>query len=377
MVSRVQSISFSSKGSARARSARKTDEPARAIPEFFFGPENALLSAAVEPLVRGDKCPFQPLVFVGPSGVGKSHLASGIAASATNHPILHLSAADFAREATAVTNPVDAADRHRTLHAVETLILEDVHQLKKKPAAQAALSTLFDALVARGATVIVTSDRLPAKLEGFSPALVGRLSSGLVVTLSPPCPAVRKAMIAHIADCEGLSISSGATERLSTAPLASWNELRGALLALRFASGQNNTPIRATDVRRYLAEKPDPDTPEIRDIAIAAAKHFGLSLSDLRSASRRRTVVDARNITAHLARTHLGQSLQQIGQYLGGRDHTTILHGIRKVDEQLERDPALRQTLDELMQSIVANPRSQSWKTRRTTVHSLSPSDAT
>ena len=371
VVSRVETISFGAGGVSLGPNNTQPPQAAtdsRAVPDFFFGQENALLRASVAPLIHSGTCPFRPLVLVGPSGVGKSHLAAGIAAATVGVSVTHLSAADFARQATEATSPVDAAARHRALHGIETLILEDVHQLAKKPAAQTALATLLDALLARDATVIITLNRPPAKLEHFSPTLVDRLSAGLVLSLSPPSPVVRRAMIAHIADREQVKISSGAADRLAEAPLASWNEIRGALLELRFAGGQSRATIRLTDIRRYLAEKPAPGAPDVRDITLTVAKHFGLWLSDLQSPSRRRGVVDARNIAAYIARKNTAQSLQQLGQYLGGRDHTTILHGIRKVEQQLEEDPAQRQVIADLLDKLFQQQQLGMWKSCQTPV---------
>jgi chromosomal replication initiator protein len=376
LVSSVQSISFGSSDVSLGSNSTQTGGCAREVPEFFFGPENALLGVSVEPLIRSGTCPFRPLVLVGPSGVGKSHLASGIATTiADGKSIVQFTAADFARQVTETTSPVEAAEHHRSLHQAETLILEDLHQLAKKPAAQIALASLLDALVARHATVIITSNCLPAKLENFTPALVDRLSSGLVVSLAPPSKSVRRAMITHIADREQLNLSSGAADRLAEAELNTWNELRGALLELRFVRGQDGSSIRLTDVRRYLAEQPAPHAIEIREIALAVAKHFSLRLGDLQSASRRRGVVDARNITAYLTRQSTGQSLQQIGQFLGGRDHTTILHGIRKFEQQLSTDPAQRQLVEDLKHQI--QPQANAWKNCRPTVRRSSSSDGT
>ena len=389
MVSSVESISFGTSSTALASDNTHSSDRGCAsstlptsvntqctvntaqhtVPDFLFGPENALLRVSVEPLVRNAECAFRPLVFVGPSGIGKSHLATGIAA-ATTARVVHLAAADFARQATEEKSPADAADRFRSLHRAEVLIVEDVHRLAKKTAAQTALASLLDALVARDATIIVTSNVAPAKLPNFTPALIDRLTAGLVVALAPPSPAVRRAMIAHIADREQLEITSDAADQLADAPLASWNEIRGTLLELRFANGSNDASIRVADVRRLLADKPASTAPDIRDLAVAVAKHFGLRLSDLQGRSRRRGVVDARNITAFLARKSTSLSLQQIGQYLGGRDHTTILHGIRKIEQQLAEDPVRRQVIEDLMPDSL-------WKTCPTTVNTLLSNDDT
>ncbi|MCG8585977.1 MAG: DnaA/Hda family protein [Pirellulales bacterium] len=343
VVSSVRTISFESCSLPDARAPKD-----RAVPRFFFGSENALLESAIEPLVRTRECPFCPLVLVGPTGVGKSHLAAGIATSVTDSgALVHMNAVDFARHIGESQGPVEAAERHQQLHGTQALVLEDIHRLAKKSAAQAALSTLLDTLTTARATVVLTSNVQPGMPAGFSPALADRLSAGLVVSIVPPGPSVRRAMISHLANREAIAITAAAADRLAESSLVTWNDIRGALLSLRFTASDAN--IRLPDVRRFLAESPASSAPEIRDIAVAVAKRYDLPLGELKGPSRRRTVVDARNITAFLARQWTGQSLQQIGHFLGGRDHTTILHGIRKIERRLAEDSALRATLDELM----------------------------
>ncbi len=372
MVSSVDSISFepsvTSLGSRGTKQPHRADAAPRAVPDFLFGPENALLDVSIRPLVRSGECAYRPLVLVGPSGVGKSHLAAGVAAVCSpDASTIQISAADFARQTTETTDPVTAAEHHRALHSARMLIFENLQHLVKKDAAQRALVSLIDSLVQQQATVVITSNSSPAKLPNMSPALVDRLSAGLLVSLSPPSPAVRRAMVRHIADREQLDISARAADRLAAAPLVSWNELRGALLELRFATGVT-AAIRLTDVKRYLAEQPETGAPAIRDIALAVAKRFGVRLSDLRGPTRRRGVVEARNITAFLARKGTSLSLQRIGNYLGGRDHTTILHGIRQAERRMAEDPARRQLVENLMESISPQCRIDSWKNCHTAV---------
>ena len=376
MVSSVESISFEPNPKLLGSSGTQTlcaDAAARAVPDFLFGPENALLDVAVRPLVTSGECSYRPLVLIGPSGVGKSHLADGIAAVCSPAAAtVHISAADFARQVTETTDPVDAAGKHRKLHGAQALVFENLHQLAKKDAAQTALVKLMDSLVAREATIVVTANTSPAKLPGLLPALVDRLSAGLLVSLAPPSPAVRRAMVRHIADREHLDISPRAADRLAEAPLASWNELRGALLELRFAADAVSAAIELRAVKRYLAAKSDPDTPQIHEIALSVAKHFGVRLADIRGPSRRRGVVEARNTAAFLTRNSTEMSLQQIGEYLGGRDHTTILHGIRQVESRISEDASHRQLIENLAEKISPHCAAQSWKTCRKPVRGTS-----
>jgi chromosomal replication initiator protein len=131
--------------------------------------------------------------------------------------------------------------------------------------------------------------------------------------------------------------------------------LLGALMELTMASEANGKPIDAECIRRYIANHSREKQLTIRDIAVVTAKYFGLKLADLKSPSRRKEIVSARNLAVYIARQLANLSLAQIGDYFGGRDHTTILHSLRKTDKLVKTDPGTREALVELRRLIAMN----------------------
>ena len=129
-------------------------------------------------------------------------------------------------------------------------------------------------------------------------------------------------------------------------------ELLGAMLQLEVPARQEGRRVDARRVREFLSRRDEALRPKLRDIAALTARHFSLRLADLRGASRRRLVVAARDVAIYVCRQLTSESLGRIGEYFGGRDHTTVLHACRKAQEQMDADPAIRQAIDQLQRKL-------------------------
>jgi chromosomal replication initiator protein len=132
-------------------------------------------------------------------------------------------------------------------------------------------------------------------------------------------------------------------------------ELAGALLQLMMPAELEGDEVDLETARQYLAERNLMRQPSLHEIALATARHFAIRLSDLRSPVRRRSLVAARGVAVYLARRLTHESLQQIGSYFGGRDHTTVMHSYRKTEELIDRDPAIREAVESLQKSLWKN----------------------
>jgi chromosomal replication initiator protein len=323
---------------------------------FLAGPENRLVIAAVRGMfdhTLGPVPAWSPLVLIGPAGVGKSHLARGLAAEyQRQHPeaCVCQSAAEFGQ---------DYAQAHRTRSVVafrqrnrsaEMLVIEDVHRLARKPATQQELVRTLDALADRSSQAVVTSRRLPRDVPGLCPALVSRLEGGLQVTLSIPGPATRLAILQRAAQQREIAVAPATLKILADGLEASVLELLGALTSLAAEHGQRGTPVDASTMRQYLLRSARPAA--LRNIALRTSGYFKLKLADLKSPSRSRNLVLARDVAIYLSRQLTGKSFQCIGAYYGGRDHSTVMHSYRKADELAKTDPAVRLAVAELRQQL-------------------------
>jgi chromosomal replication initiator protein len=359
MVEAIVDIPLSGKGLACPGADAK---PARAngvLRHFLAGPENRLVEVVVRNVLEEKPNGYNPIVLYGPSGTGKSHLALGLAAewkTKNRRRMECVTAVDFARELNDAIE-TQAVEEFRTKYRqVGLLVFEDIGQLvnnaSEKLNAQDEFVHTMDALIARGSWVIVTSAAAPGAMTGILPALQSRLTAGLTVPLAPPEPTTRLAIINHLAALRKIELSDAVAKTLAEGFSGTVPELMGALTQLDVPARRNGSGINNKAVRSLLSRRVDERKPNIHAIALATARHFGLKISELRSPSRQRAVVTARDVAAYLARNMLKCSFEQTGQYFGGRDHTTMMHSWQKMESLLNTEPAMRHELDEIEQEI-------------------------
>ena len=320
--------------------------------EFFAGPENCLIEPAIAGVLGRQPAPYNPLVLYGPSGTGKSHLARGLAAtwksSFPQSRVAYATAVDFAREMSEAFVTQAVEDFRARYRGVSLAVFEDVGELADKPAAQEELLRTLDAVVQRGGQVVVTVPSAPREIAGFLPALQSRLSAGLCLPLALPGPDTRLAILERWSKLREVEMADSLLKLLAKGLAGTVPELLGAMLQLEVPAREKGRPINAHQIRDLLSRRDSTLRPKLRDIATLTARHFGLKLDDLRGDSRRRPVVVARDVAIYLCRQLTRESLARIGEYFGGRDHTTVLHACRKAAELLQTDPAIREAIDRL-----------------------------
>ena len=319
---------------------------------FVVGPENRLVEVAVRAVL--DESPkntkkYNPLLLYGASGSGKSHLALGLAtafrAKYRRRAVVCTTGVDFARDLTdAIETQATDEFRHRHRHA-GLLVVEDLTRLAEKEVAQLELLNTLDAVLAAGHRVIATATMAPGQWPRMIPSLQSRLGAGLTVPLLPPAAAARLAILRQVTQQRRIGLPESAARLLADGLKVTVPELIGALTELDMHAQMNGTLIDAEAALAYLAKRHRADQVDLPDIARATARAFSLKLSQLRSRTRRREVVTARGVAMYLARQLTDKSLEQIGNYFGGRDHTTVLHGCRKTEALLQTEPELQQAV--------------------------------
>lgn len=350
--------SQSAAGSApRGRGNSATVEP------LLFGPENALVRC-LESLVHQTPVSFNPLVFIGGTGTGKTSLATLLVELRAEHlrtsHVFRTTGADFARASSHALDTDSIAEYRGRMGRADIVLIDDLHRLASRAAPLEELQNRLDGWLKRGSLVVVTMKQLPAETEGLSPGVISRLSAGLCVPLLPPDQSTRAALLAHYADQEQLTLSSDARNRLiqrtaSSPTLITAGALRHALLQLAHLSSTNQRPIDETLIDELLADHLPDEKATLRRIAAAVAKHFDISLSAMKGDCRQRNLVLARGVAIHLCRQFTSASFATIGELLGKRDHTTILHSARKIADQIDHDSELRQHVETLRQQLTAS----------------------
>lgn len=323
--------------------------------EYIGGEENMLARVAAQTLLAGPE-KFNPLVLFGPTGVGKTHLALGLVErwkhAHRDRKAIVTTGADFAR-AYAEEVETDSLAEMRDKHlAADLLLIDDVQELAGKRAAQQELQYLLDILVAEGRRVVITARQAPGEIAQFSEALASRLAAGLCVPLAAPGTLARRAILANLAALHEAPLAGPAldllTERLAgTAPT-----LNHVIVELQHASRRGKREIDCAAVHEFLAEQSADQRPTLRAITSVVARYFKLKTADLKGPSRRTGVVEARSLAMYLARRLTDESLEQVGQHFGGRDHTTVLHACRKTESLVETDDDTKHMIEELIEQI-------------------------
>jgi chromosomal replication initiator protein len=316
-----------------AVAARAVDAPPR-LTEFVAGPENSLAGAALGPFLDRGETIYSPLVIYGPHASGKSHLACGLAdwwrARYPDAAVVCLAGSEFAQQYVAALAD-DRLDAWRDeLAAAQLFVLDDLSELADKRSAQQELLRLLDALDEAGSLVVITARTLPSHWPALAAALRSRLSAGLALPLALPARATRREILARLAAAHGVPLSARVLDSLAGQLTGSVPALAAAILELQLTAAAENRAVDAARVRQLVAGRTAASKHTVREIAVLSARYFGLKLADLKSPARHRSLVAARGVAMYLARRLTTESLEQIGDFFGGRDHTTVLHACRR-----------------------------------------------
>ena len=329
-----------------------------ALPQFVAGPENHLIEVAVTAVLEEPPSTYNPLVLNGPSGSGKTHLSGGLfrawKALHPRQPAVMVTATDFVREYREALETKTDGQFLVPYTRTRLLVMEDLDELNGgRSSVQQVLSVLIDQLLSGGVWIVVTSRTPPARLSGIHKSLQSRLTSGLTVPLALPDAATRLAILSQVATLRGLSIGEDVLQTLAEGLALPVPELVGALVQLEGEARLSGCPITVAATQRLLAERRATRRPTLAQIAKATGRQYGVSVADLRGASRRRAIVTARNVAMYLSRNLTENSLDRIGGYFGNRDHTTVSHGCHRVEQRLQVEPFVRDTVSELQAKLL------------------------
>jgi chromosomal replication initiator protein len=324
---------------------------------FVGGKPNELAHAAARRVAEGGPVTFNPLFLYGGVGLGKTHLMHAIAHELqARHPelrVLYLSAEQFMYRFVQALREKQIMDFKEMFRSVDVLMVDDVQFIAGKESTQEEFFHTFNALVDQNKQIVISADRAPGEIKDLEERIKSRLQCGLVVDLHPTDYELRLGILQQKVDhyrgqYPGLKLADGVLEFLAHRISTNVRVLEGALTRLfAFASlvGREITLELAQDCLADVLRASDRKV-TIEDIQRKVAEHYSIRLSDMIGPKRVRTIARPRQVAMYLAKTLTTRSLPDIGRRFGGRDHTTIMHGVRKVEELKATDSQLAEDID-------------------------------
>ncbi|MBX9805279.1 MAG: chromosomal replication initiator protein DnaA [Alphaproteobacteria bacterium] len=333
-------------------------DPRFTFDNFVVGKPNELAYAAALRVAESQTAQFNPLFLYGGVGLGKTHLMHAIAWHIkTHHPkrrVIYLSAEKFMYQFIRALRYKDTVSFKEQFRSVDVLMIDDVQFISGKETTQEEFFHTFNALVDQNHQIIISADKSPSDLEGMEERLKSRLGWGLVADIHPTTYELRLGILHAKADTLNIPIPKDVMEFLARKISSNIRELEGALnriVAHATLVGREITLETTHEVLRDLLKANDRRV-TIEDIQKRVAEYYGIKISDMQSARRSQNVARPRQVAMYLAKALTSRSLPEIGRKFGGRDHTTVLHAVRKVEEVRTQDREFSEDLDILRRTL-------------------------
>jgi chromosomal replication initiator protein len=332
---------------------------------FVVGRSNTLAHAAARQVAvarRGDAVLFNPLYVHAGVGLGKTHLLQSIAwagNATTDRKVLYLTAEKFMYGFVSALRTQTALAFKEALRGIDVLVIDDLQFLQGK-STQAEFSHTLNALIDAGRQVVIAADRPPSDLESLDDRVRSRLAGGLVVEMGSLGEELRLEILKSRAAAArvhhpGFEVPSSVLAFIARSVTHNGRDLEGALNRLLAHSKLTGQPVTLELAEREVRDLIRPQEPrrvKIEDIQRIVARHYNVSRGDLLSSRRTANVVRPRQVAMYLAKTLTLRSLPEIGRRFGGRDHTTVLHAVRKIENLVGNDTSLAEEIETLKRQL-------------------------
>jgi chromosomal replication initiator protein len=330
---------------------------------FVVGKPNELAHAAARRVAEACVCPihtvpFNPLFLYGGVGLGKTHLMHAVAwhvrKQAGDRKVIYLSAEKFMYQFIRALRFKSTMDFKEQFRSVDLLMIDDVQFISGKESTQEEFFHTFNALVDDNRQIVISADKSPSDLEGMEERMRSRLGWGLVADLHPTTYELRLGILQSKAEQNALRIPQKVMEFLAHKITSNVRELEGALNRIKAHVQLVGRDVTLESLHEVLHDllRAHERRVTIDEIQRRVAEHFNIRLSEMTSERRARAVARPRQVAMYLAKQLTSRSLPQIGQKFGGRDHTTVMHAVRKIEELQATDPALAEDVELLRRML-------------------------
>jgi chromosomal replication initiator protein len=304
---------------------------------------------------------FNPLMLFSETGMGKTHLVQAIGnmikQNSRNKVVLYVPVEKFINQFVDSVRTNSNQDFLNFYQHVDVLIVDDVQFLENKQKTQEIFFTIFNHLHQLGKQIILTSDRAPKDLKGMDERLLSRFKWGLSCDLQQPDFETRLAILEHMMYADGISLSRDVVEYVAHNINTNIRELQGALVSLLAQSSLNRKEVTLDLAKQILKNFVKNSSREIsiEFIQKLVCDYFSIPVDQVKSKTRKREIVQARQISMFYAKDLTKSSLKTIGMHFGGRDHSTVIHACQTVNDLIETDKKFRSDIEEIGKRIKIN----------------------
>ena len=329
---------------------------------YIEGANNQFAKAAAKSVAESPgEQNFNPLTVYGGVGLGKTHLLHAIGnhllAKNKNINIVCASSEKFMLDFISGIQKSKTNDFSKFYRQADVLLIDDIQFFQGKEQTQEQFFHTFNHLHLQRKQIVLTSDRYPGDMKGLDDRLLSRFHSGLAVDIQPPDFETRVAILLEKAEQNGLALPYSLIEFMATHLNSNIRELESTIIRILASSSLLNKDIDENLVKRVVKERLGKRflaEVTIEDIVRQVSDATSVSEKEIVGISRKRELVEARQISAYLAREVLGTSLSSIGLYLGGRDHTTILHACKNIEEKIKAEKRIKQIVGSIKKELSA-----------------------
>jgi chromosomal replication initiator protein len=342
---------------------RVDDISARLDPRFTFdnfvvGKPNELAYAAARQVAESVSVRFNPLFLYGGVGLGKTHLMHAIAwqirKRQPSRKVVYLSAEKFMYQFIRALRLRETVAFKEQFRAIDVLMVDDVQFFSGKDSTQEEFFHTFNALIDQNSQVVISADKSPNDLAGVEERVKSRLAWGLVADLHPTTYELRLGILQSKAEQVGATVPGNVLEFLAHRITSNVRELEGALTRLLAHADFVGRPITLDSAQDVLKDllRANSRQVTIEEIQKRVAEHYNIKFGDMHSPRRARAVARPRQVAMYLAKALTSRSLPEIGRKFGGRDHTTVMHAVRKVEELRAGDVGFNEDVELLRRMI-------------------------
>ncbi len=326
---------------------------------FIVGSSNKFAHAAAQAVAANPSGAYNPLFVWGDSGLGKTHLLNAIKADIQNnfenYNIIYVDGETFTNGIITAIRENNTAAFHEKYRQADVLLVDDVQFIGGKDSTQEEFFHTFNTLYNSGKQIVLSSDRPPKEIKSLEDRLRTRFEMGLIADIGAPDFETRVAIIRRKADLLQIDLPDDVSEYIANKLKKNIRQLEGVVKkinAYRILEGINPSIGMAQNAIKDILSEQLPAPITIEKILLEISRTYNVSIDDLKGASRRNAISNARKISMHIIREVTGMSMEEIGEQFGGRDHSTVVYAINTVQKMMKNEPHTKEMIEDVIKNI-------------------------